>query len=247
MNESADKNCLSYWFPKIAAVGLPVPKTRIVRAKMDLTPLCDGETPEGWGNFIWSLEAAVKEIGVPCFLRTGHGSGKHEWKDTCYVASTERLGQHVYRLVEWSSLVDIMGLPTEVWAVRELILTAPAFYAFCEMPIVREFRVFTADGKATCLHPYWPTDSIQAATCPDWRGQLAAMSEIDPVDAHKLKTLAAEAAVAVDGGAWSVDFLQAADGKWWLTDMALADRSWHWPNCEHVTRVRKAEAAGKEK
>lgn len=232
MNERLDKNCLSYWFHKIRAAGLPVPQTRIVTAQINLTPLCDGETPDGFGDFLRYLSDAAAYIGFPCFLRTGHGSGKHEWRDTCFVQDESKLAQHVFRLVEWSNTVDLMGLPTDVWAVRELIPTNPAFHAFRGMPIVREFRVFTRDDKATCVHPYWPEDSIHSASREDWRDRLVALSEITVAQRERLKTLAGDAAMAVDGGSWSVDFLEDAGGKWWLTDMALAERSFHWPGCD---------------
>ena len=43
---SRDRNCLSYWFPKLQTVGVPVPRTEIVQTKSDLTPLLDGSERE---------------------------------------------------------------------------------------------------------------------------------------------------------------------------------------------------------
>ena len=37
-------------------------------------------------------------------------------------------------------------------------------------------------------------------------------------------------------GAWSIDFLQDAKGGWWLTDMAIATASYHWPGCKNEKR-----------
>ncbi len=226
-----DPNCLSYWFPRIEAAGLPVPETKIVRAAMDLTPLCDGQTPDGWKEFLSELMAAGETVGYPCFLRTGHGSAKHDWDKTCFVSKKEDFGQHVYNIVEWSGCVDIVGLPTDVWAVRQWIQTWPEFYAFRGMPITREFRVFATDGHIDCIHPYWPQDAIREPTAEDWQERLKRMSRLTAPGERHLRDLAQRATSAVPG-AWSVDCLQDRTGSWWLTDMAESDLSWHWPDCE---------------
>lgn len=40
---------LAYWFPRLLEAGVPVPRTEIVRADCDLSPVLDGVTPIGWG------------------------------------------------------------------------------------------------------------------------------------------------------------------------------------------------------
>src|SRR4051794_24339433 len=99
----AAENCLSHWFPKIEAAGLPVPETRMVTTgpNLALISLLDGETPAGYEEFMAELRAAVVAIGTPCFLRTGQGSDKHSWQDTCYLEDAGELPMHVFRLVEW--------------------------------------------------------------------------------------------------------------------------------------------------
>ncbi len=227
-----DRTCLSYWFPLIQAAGLPVPRTEIVETECELLRLVDGKTPEGYPVFRAELYAAAERIGYPCFLRTGHTSNKHEWRDSCHVQHVRDMERHVFNLIEFSAICDFIGLPSNVWVVRELIPTTPAFHAFRGMPIVREFRLFTKDNKAICLHPYWPDHSIRQPTDEDWKSRLAAMSKITASRADRLKGMAENAAKATGHGDWSVDFLQDSNGKWWLTDMAEADRSWHWPDCE---------------
>ena len=67
-----DKNCLSYWFPKIEAAGLPVPRTKVIITEIMLHDLLDGKTPEGYDEFIDLLAKAGDELEAwPCFLRTG--------------------------------------------------------------------------------------------------------------------------------------------------------------------------------
>lgn len=222
-----DRNDLAYWFPRVKAAGLPVPDTRIVTTDIDLCALTDGVTPAGFDQFVNELMWAGNEIGGrPFFLRTGHGSGKHNWSRTCFV-DEGNLGWHVAALVEWSHTVDMFGLPHQTWAVRKLIDTAPLF--LCQtwegFPVTREFRVFVRGGLVETHYPYWPEDAIESARPDrdDWRQLLRSASTLD--DAQVLK-LAERAGTAVDDGYWSIDFLQDRAGAWWLTDMADGAQSY---------------------
>lgn len=228
----ADRNSLAFWFPKIEAAGLKVPRTKIVTTNADLLDLLDGKLPLGYGDFMHALVGACEHIGWPVFLRTGHGSGKHEWSRTCYVERPEALPSHVGALVEWSALVDVLGLPTNVWAVREMIPTAPLFTCagYKGFPVTREFRFFVRDGEVEHAQPYWPADAVEQGRPddPNWREALAWASDLAPSVRHHLAHIAAHAGRAVGGGYWSVDLLEDRDGEWWLTDMAEGDRSFRW-------------------
>jgi hypothetical protein len=70
------KTRLSYWFPRIKAHGLPVPKTKIIRTTLDLVPLADGTAVEGFDDLVEQIAAAGNEMGWPCFLRTDFTSSK---------------------------------------------------------------------------------------------------------------------------------------------------------------------------
>ena len=227
-----DKTCLSYWFPRLTRVGLPVPMTAIVAIQGGLESLLDGEEPWYYDNFIKRLTLAVESIGVPCFLRTGHGSGKHDWKRTCYLTDLGRLKWHVSRLVEWSVMVETR-LPTNVWAVRELLPTNPI--GVCErygdMPVCREFRCFVDGGDVRCIHGYWPLEALEeggfVAKFPErWYERFNT-----PTDAERaeLTELAGRAGAALDGK-WSVDLLET-DRGWYVIDCAEA---------ESLTRSSKA-------
>lgn len=234
------RNCASYWFPLVQASGVPVPETRIVHAP-PLHALLDSETPEGWEAFLANLRGAIAEIGgVPCFLRTGQTSGKHQWRDTCYLADLDELGRHVAALVEFSELVDLMGLPSDVWVVRRLIKTAPLFTAFNGFPVTREFRVFVEDGAIKCTHAYWPVSAVEEgrADDADWKVKLYGASFFSDSDGQTVHALARQAGSALPG-AWSVDVLQDADGKWWLTDCADAGCSFHWEGCPNEKRWKR--------
>lgn len=238
-----DKICLSYWWPRLQASGVPVPRTLIVETEINLLAVLDGNVVPGFADFIEQLQRAAAEMGYPCFLRTGYGSGKHQWPETCYVALSDSMANHVARLVEWSHTVDLLGLPTNVWAVRELLPTSPWFYAFRNMPICRERRYFFQDGQVVCHHPYWPAEAIEASISPagnyGWRSMLDTLNQ-EPADEVAMLAAMTEtvaAAFADTGVGWSLDWLETAQG-WYAIDMAPAEVSWHWPGCN------KLEAGG---
>jgi hypothetical protein len=124
---SRDKTALSYWFPKVEAAGLPVPKTLIVPMpngvrKTIFTHLWGEEAdPSNVEAFVAELRGIAAPLGYPFFLRTDHTSGKHNWRETCFVADPAQLGRHVYAIAEDSEMAGIVGMPWNVWVVREML------------------------------------------------------------------------------------------------------------------------------
>lgn len=228
-----DRNDMAYWFPRLKATGVPVPRTELVTTAVRLDELLDGKAPVGFHDFISDLEAAALEIGQsPLFLRTGHGSDKHSWSRSCFVRGPEDLPAHVAHLVEWSALVDILGLPMTTWAVREFVPLWHTFTAFDGMPVAVERRIFIRDGKPTCEHGYWPPASIRNPSREDWQSLLYDHEDIARTYDSRTQIQAIITAVApAFDGAWSLDVALARDGRWIVTDMAEADRSFHWPGC----------------
>jgi hypothetical protein len=237
-----DRTCLSYWYPRIEQAGLPVPRTEIVRCPNDLTPLLDGKTPEGWDKFLAELETARAKIGGDvCFLRTGQTSAKHDWKRTCLVPKDAKLSHHVGAIVEFSACADFFGLATDVWAVREMLPTMPVTVCpyYADMPVCREFRFFAAStedggGVVRCCHPYWPRKSLEQGKVDiddDVYEQLCRMPDGVRESLYRMARVAAQAC----GGEWSVDILETKNG-WYLTDMAEAGISWHWPECPNARK-----------
>ena len=227
-------NCLSYWFPKLAsAIPSQVPLTEIIRTDCDLMQLLDGQTPDGFTEFISTLRAACDRIGYPAFLRTGHTSNKHSWDKTCHVLRESKIGNHVAALVEFSECCGIVGMPYNVWAVREwlpgkIIGTAPRY---SRMPIRREFRIFIRDHMIECGHPYWPRKAIVRGECTkDVLTGLSAMNRLGE-DREAVYGLVSRVAQEFDGY-WSVDVL-ATDRGWFVTDMARGEDSFHWESCLH--------------
>jgi hypothetical protein len=110
-------------------------------------------------------------------------------------------------------------------------MTLPAYEG---MPLAREFRFFVSDGEIHCWHPYWPEFAVERGhpTDPDWKSKVAELSSLVGTEKDTVFELARRVAVEFEkDGAWSVDICKTADGRWLVTDMAVAERSWHWPGC----------------
>jgi hypothetical protein len=227
----SDRNGIAYWQPRLEAAGLPTPETVIAEAPGELTGLLEGELPDGWHQLVAALHAGGDRVGWPAFLRAGHTSGKHQWRETCHVPGPEHLERHIAAIVEASALAGFFGLPTHEWAIRRLLAVEPICRcdAYRGMPVVREFRLFV-DGDVTHTQPYWPPDAVERGNpdADDWRPRLAAISTLTDDERRVLRGIALDAWDAVGRGHWSVDLLQDADGGWWLTDMADGDQSYRW-------------------
>ena len=229
-----DRNDLAFWFERLKATGVNVPRTTIVRATGSVAEAAYGEYSPHVAPLIEDLKRAAADIGYPVFLRTGHGSGKHGWKDTCFVERPEDFGTHVPNLIEWSECVSMpFGLPTDVWVVREFLPLVSMFKAFHgRMPINREFRAFIEGGEVRCLHAYWPAFALkgQSPSKSNWSELLTEMNKLLVGDDALIRTQSALVSCAFDG-AWSLDWAQTQDGTWYAIDMAVAEESFHWPGC----------------
>lgn len=230
INERYQMIDLSFWYPILCRIGIKMPRTHVVFTDVELAHLLDGVTPKGFDYFVKNLICAMDDIGYPCFLRTGHMSNKHDWKNSCYITKESKIGFHITNLIEISYIVNIAGLPLpySTWVVREIIPTKPLFYAFHgQMPIIKEARVFIRDGKVQCYHPYWPTEAFVEETNNEWGKHI---TELHSFAIGKIIKTANKIAQYFSGY-WSIDFLQDSTGDWWVIDMALGDYSYHYPGC----------------
>jgi hypothetical protein len=232
-----DPTRLSFWFPKLEAAGLPVPKTILVEATKEeclnaLSIIGDGKESKEIHDLVRRITDAADHVGWPFFLRTDYTSAKHSWEKSCYVKDSASLLDHVLEIVEYSECASFIGEPYDIWAVRELLPTIP--HGICKsydnMPLCREFRVFVDNEKIECWHPYWPMDAIEQGDV-EFDDESGYLDVIDLDDDEKVVVLdlASKAGAAV-GGRWSVDILETEKG-WYITDMALANVSYHWPDC----------------
>ena len=231
LKKSVDYNDMAYWYPKIKDL-VPTPKTEIIETDVVLGHFLDDKTPDGFDDFKELLCQAIERLGgCPLFLRSGHTSAKHDWKQSCYLQSLSDLVQHICYIINYSACADFCGLPYQTWVLRELLPTTPIFTAFNNMPITQEFRYFVKDGKIVHRQPYWPPEAftqeyLHSAPLPDdWQQRLDNISDYSKFD-NKLTKMTELVGDAI-GGYWSVDWLQSG-GQWYLIDMAKGDESYKW-------------------
>lgn len=227
--DSSDPTCLSHWFPKIQTV-VPVPRTHILTLGngWDLAALIDGQPPKIYLECLTAfIQDAANDVGWPAFLRTGLTSGKHRWADCCYLKTSDDIHHCIFGLVEHSGLCGMLGLPHDVWCVREMLPVAPVFRcaAYGGMPVVREWRYFVDGARVLYGNPYWPAGALKDGhpDDPNWRERLP---ELDADPGTLPRELASLAGAAI-GGRWSVDLL-STDRGWYVTDMAVAEQSYGW-------------------
>jgi hypothetical protein len=237
-------NSLSYWFPKLQSIDVPVPRTKIIKTDVDFGPLLDGEEAGGAHEFLEGIKEEASNFGLPLFLRTGHTSAKHSWKNSCYVETVESLSRSVFELIEYSAMA-FPCLPWDEWVLREFLDLDTRFIAFHgDMPINNERRYFIENGEIICRHPYWPSEAfeITRTSTEGWREILA---EMNSEEAPELEELTLRVASVFNGG-WSVDWAKSKAGVWYAIDMAMAGDSYHWQGCPNERKTWLQEENGNE-
>ena len=220
-------NDITFWYPKLFRLNFPTPKTIILHTNLPLEKLIDGEKIDGLNKFIMNLKEAIIQVGNPAFLRTGYLSNKHDWKKSCFITFEEaktNLASHILNLVEMSAVATIdRFMPCDFWAVREFIKTKSYFNYFAgEMPITKERRFFVRNGKVECQHSYWPREVFEGIDDKKFE-ELSMFTEQDMKEVLPM----AEYISKIFSGYWSCDFLKSESGKWYLTDMAIGEKSYH--------------------
>ena len=249
---NSDQNCLSFWFPILSQCGVNVPRTHIHRApKSDwIARLVRGEAKVGddarrEAELVAAIEASANQLGWsrsrPVFLRTGQTSNKHDWENTCFLRPHSPILKHIAALAEFSMMAGFLGLPFDVWVVREFLPVQPLVYLpnYGNMPLIHEMRYFVKDGEVACSHPYWPKKAIEqgfqgtsgVSRVSEWVERSNEFPSIQ--QANRVAKIVAEAFNNVGDGEWSVDIL-AADGEVFVTDMAMAKQSYHTRPCKNA-------------
>ena len=189
------------------------------------------------------IQNAGEEIGWPIFLRTGQTSGKHLWTDTCYVTDINKVSEHIMNIIEYGECACLFGLSFDIWGVREMLNPITWFNSHRSMPVNTEIRVFSEDGNAICLHPYWPEEAIVNPHIISFNGEsyekhpcniykdLLGQMYFQCYEISKEATNIANIITKAIGGAWSVDILLDHERGLVVTDMALAENSYHWKDC----------------
>ena len=217
-------NDITFWYPRLFHLKFPMPKTIIIYTNVDMERFSCGEEPEGLDEFLKEIKSAVKKIGLPVFLKTGYTSNKHDWENSCFIPDLKDLKGHIFNLVEFSAIPTIDRFMTcDFWAVREIIKTKPYFTYFSgEMPIMKERRIFVRNGKIECCHSYWPEEVFKGIE----KKKFDQLDKLTKKDAQIVLGMAQYVANLFQGY-WSCDFLKGENEQWYLTDMAIGEKSYH--------------------
>lgn len=229
-DSNMDRNSMSYWFPLVEKL-VPCPKTRIfpLFQKRDVFNLLDDEALiTKYANALRNL--IEKDFEYPVFFRTSNSAEKHAWNRTCFVKSPHDVANHVAYIVDSALSKDIFF---DAFVIREFLQLESAFTCFNGMPVAKEFRYFSSDGMYICHHPYWGLSAILNPSTSTWREATIALRSIDPSELQML-TDHANRVTSVIKGYWSLDFCKTKGGAWFLTDMALANDSYHWSTCPNA-------------
>ena len=226
-------NSSLYWLPRIEAAGLPSPATVIIRYNhAKAVAVLEGAASYQARRVVTGIRQAIDTItGLPAFIRTDLASAKHNGPNDYLLKGTSReeILTVFWRTVEATEMkLWLSPFQPRAVLVRQFLHLNTSFRAFGGHPIAREWRYFSQDALLVCRHFYWPEEAIKfwenLPPPQGWRKQLKALAQPPP---PALDKLAARAAQALSPGAWSIDFAQDRQGKWWLIDCALAADSWH--------------------
>ncbi len=228
-----NRNSALIWLPAIERAGLPTPRTIIVPySHRACLSIFDGEPSAEFDRLCAAVMAAAGEIGFPVFVRTDLTSAKHSGPRAYRIDSADANPLAIGETLEDTELKTWLERDgAQAFLVREFLTLESPFTAFREFPVSREFRFFADADRVLCWHPYWPANAIEdhRPSREDWRELLADLQRTPK--APELWYMAVAAAKACGGGEWSVDMCRDVTGKWWITDMARAEDSFHWEDC----------------
>lgn len=179
--------------------------------------------------FMRTAPLAFREIGYPAFIRTDLSSAKHSGPGVYRVDREEEIRKRVCDTIEDN---EMKGLFPSAILVRQFLELDAKFTAFDGFPVAREWRLFADASGVKCLHPYWPADALVEHGPPDGWEEVLKDHHTVPSAMDELCAIAVRVVTEL-GGEWSIDFSCDKSGKWWLTDMALASQSYHWPGCKN--------------
>lgn len=222
------------WLPKIQDAGLPTPKTEIIAYEhRSVIEVFDKPDLPEFATLIENISLACNRIGYPIFIRTDLSSAKHDGPMAYRADSDSDVSRVLFKTLEDNELKFWLDpSPPKAFLVRQWLNLDSPFVAFGGHAIAREWRFFADGEKVRCFHPYWPEDSIRFFGIPEpsgWRLALKRLHKI-PLNIDDLKELAIKSA-DLYGCFASVDIAMDELGTWWITDMATAEDSYHWPSC----------------
>jgi hypothetical protein len=230
-DSASDLNAFSNWFPAVVAENIRHPATLTISLDQEFQDkILDGTHPEGEyleqaQKLAAQIEAFGQQHGFPLFIKSSFTSAKQYWNASCFLADANptALLDNLYEILHFQACCSPHRYAPEL-VVREMIPTDAKFWAFGNMPVTEEFRVFARSGRAVGFQPYWPKKAIQDASLNNYDDLLASIATPSAKDLAYMSE-ASERITKRLGGYWSVDFLKDKDGQLWLIDMAEGDKS----------------------
>jgi hypothetical protein len=234
------KDSAKFWLPKLEATWLvrDIPKTVFVNYDEDLlASALFGQRNAEYDRLYYAVEAAIMwETGEPVFIRTDLTSAKHAGVSAYKVTSEDDLNHALLTTLSYAQLKSYhTKVKSSAIMVRQFINVKHERTAFGGLPIAKEWRIFADQDGVQCTHKYWPKEALEGhmddggAPPSNWPDGWA-MGWIDT----SILDGARAAAKAQGAGAWSVDYTQDVNDKWWLVDMATAANSYHATPCKFV-------------
>jgi hypothetical protein len=234
-------NSATYWLPKLLEIPdliAHIPESIII--PYDHSALIgfmkDGQG-YNWQDLLTRANEAALQIGYPVFLRTDLSSDKHGGYRSFLVERAQDFPETISRTAEDNEMKFWTTQVPEAFLLRKYLHLNYEFMAFYGLPIAREFRLFATKDSIICAHPYWPEEAIQffgeVREPLDWKNHLNKLHQKPSENIwSNLEEFAKMAVGQCDvHEAWSVDFAEDINGKWWLIDIAIAEQSYHWPGC----------------
>lgn len=240
-----DQNNISFWYPKIRACGMLVPKTKIFQVPEEITKafFMDGDQEKNIDTiYNWVKDEVMpklpQELSNLIFIKNGTFSNKFDFKTCAIRANAVEITSSLIE-INYTSLVMGAGGISE-FAIRERIkfnsVARPCIYN--GMPLRNEYRVFYDfdNQKPLYIVNYWDYDYcnddisrkatdriIYEATYPTILAQYEKNKNyVTEKVADYMKN------VRGLSGIWSVDVLEDDMGYLWLIDMAIGNRSAYW-------------------
>lgn len=109
-----DNTRMGYWWPLVKDIGVPKPATKIIpltkEASMAFVYPCNVELKaiDELEKALETVRVEAKAFGFPVFMRTDLISGKHDWKNSCFVASENNINRCIVGLAEANSLAEVV-------------------------------------------------------------------------------------------------------------------------------------------
>lgn len=244
-------NQFTNWFPAVMAAGVRYPETLVLMLPQQVSDLVMQENEALFVQSAYVLElvariqAQMDLWGVDqVFVKNSLFSAKHDWVSTCLITRESDIAKQLM-LMQYQWLCVSPEYATHL-VIRKMIPTTPVFYAFNQMPVAQEFRLFVDERGVYAYQAYWPELSIRNPDREDWKArlkQISTPSESSLDNMIEMANAVMKQMPALAKGGWSVDFLFDQDGKPWLIDMALARQSYHSP--EQVVLTQFFEQQGR--